>query len=125
MASEQRRARVEHQMQRAIAQLITRELSDPCLGMATISGVEVSRDYAYAKVYVSFLAAPDEEAALAYLQRHAKHLRHRLGQVLKMRSLPELRFRLDKTVERGQALSRLIDEAVGRSRGNDKDQDQE
>ncbi len=125
MASEQRRARVEHQMQRAIAQLIARELSDPCLGMATISGVEVSRDYAYAKVYVSLLAAPDEEAALDYLQRHAKHLRHRLGQVLKMRSLPELRFRLDKTVERGQALSRLIDEAVGRSRGDDTKQDQE
>ncbi len=121
MPSEQRRRRVEHQMQRALAQLVTQEIYDPCLGMATVSAVEVSRDYAYARVFVSFYQAPDEDDALRYLQRHAGRLRHRLGQVLKLRSLPELRFCLDKTVERGQALSQLIDKAMGRTRDEDDD----
>ena len=122
MASEQRRRRVEHLMQRALAQIITQELDDPALGMATVSAVEVSRDFSYARVYVSLFNSPDEAKGLAHLQKRAGRLRHRLGQVLDLRSLPALRFQLDKTVERGQRLSRLIDEAVA---GAKKDEEQE
>ncbi len=122
MASEQRRRRVEHLMQRALAQIITREMDDPFLGMPTISAVEVSRDFSYARVYVSLFNSPDEAEGLAHLRKRAGRLRHRLGQVLDLRSLPELRFQLDETIERGQRLSRLIDEAVS---GAKKDEEQE
>ena len=117
-----RTRRVGEQMQREVARLIQHEIRDPRLGMVTVSGVEVSRDLSVAKVYVSTLGgAADAEQTLAVLQRAAGFLRGELGRCMKLRTVPELRFRYDDSIERGNRVSRLIDAAVSGGKDNEKD----
>ena len=83
------------------------------MGMVTITGVELTPDYAYATVYFSVL--PDDEATvastLAGLRHAAGFLRSQLGRRVRIHTTPELRFVHDVSVERGMAMSKLIDEA--------------
>lgn len=116
-----RTRRVGEQMQRELAQLIQQEIKDPRLGMVTVSGVDVSRDLSVARVYVTVLGDTDPQPSLAVLNRAAKFLRHALGQRLVMRTLPHLKFIYDESVERGDRLSRLIDEVRSRERKDEED----
>jgi len=108
-----RRARIADQIQRELAELIRLEVRDPRVGMVTLTGVDLSRDQSHAKVYFTVLGAPsDAEQAQEGLQRAAGFLRSSLAHRLTTRSVPELAFAFDESVERGVRLSRLIDEAV-------------
>jgi ribosome-binding factor A len=109
-----RSKRVEAQIQRELAQLIQFELKDPRVGLVTVSGVEVSRDLAYAKVYVTALGTEEHsvEEMLAALNHAAGFLRRELGKHLTTRVTPQLTFIYDASVERGANLSALIDAAV-------------
>ncbi len=109
-----RSVRVSEQVHHELADLVRAELKDPGLtGMVTITGVELTPDYAYATVYFSVL--PDDEAAvaatLAGLRRAAGFLRAQLGRRVRIHTTPELRFVHDASTERGIAMSKLIDEA--------------
>jgi ribosome-binding factor A len=109
-----RTLRVAEQIQRELAELIRLELKDPRVGMVTLTDVEVSADYAHAKVFFTTLGTSDQiAAATAGLNHAAGFLRHELGRRIKLRGIPELHFIYDESVERGVRLSRLIDEAVG------------
>lgn len=104
-------------MQRELALLIQQEIRDPRIGMVTVSAVELSRDLAVARVFVSVLGDEKQaEAALGALKKAAGFLRHELGRRMIVRTLPELRFIHDTTGERGAHLSALIDRAVGKDR---------
>jgi len=117
-----RTRRVGEQMQRELAQLIQREVKDPRLGMVTVSGVDVSRDYSVAKVYITVLGENTDPAqTLAILNKVSGFLRHELGQRMVLRTVPALTFHYDESVERGSELSRLIDEAVSKDRDPKKD----
>jgi ribosome-binding factor A len=108
-----RRARIADQIQRELAEIIRLEMRDPRVGMITLTGVEVSRDQSHAKVFYTVLGA--ESAAREAgegLQRAAGFLRSELAHRLSTRSVPELHFQFDESVERGARLSKLIDEAV-------------
>jgi len=108
-----RRARIADQIQRELAELIRLEVRDPRVGMVTLTGVELSRDQSHAKVYFTVLgAASDAEQAREGLQRAAGFLRSSLAHRLTTRTVPDLAFAYDESVERGVRLSRLIDEAV-------------
>ena len=114
-----RARRVGEQIQRELAELVRSELKDPRVGMVTIMDVEVSADLAHAKVYVSSLAPQqDLEEAVAALNHAAGFLRGRLGRRLHIRTVPELRFLRDDSVERGVRLTHLIDEVVAKERGS-------
>jgi len=108
-----RRARIADQIQRELAELIRTEVRDPRVGMVTLTGVEVSRDQSHAKVFFTVLG-PEAAAREAGegLSRAAGFLRSQLAHRLSTRSVPELHFEHDESVERGMRLSRLIDEAV-------------
>ena len=108
-----RRARIADQIQRELADLIRLEVRDPRVGMVTLTGVEVSRDQSHAKVFFTALG-PEEAAADARegLQRAAGFLRSGLAHRLSTRSVPELHFEHDVSVERGARLAKLIEEAV-------------
>jgi ribosome-binding factor A len=109
-----RTLRVAEQIQRELADLIRLEVKDPRVGMVTLVGVDVSPDYAHAKVFFTTLGEPAQiEAAGAGLNRAAGFLRSELGHRLHLRGIPQLHFIYDESVERGARLSRLIDEAVG------------
>ncbi len=112
-----RKQRVAEQIQKELAQLIQLEMKDPRLGMVTVSAVEVSRDLAFADVYVSFLGVDEQERidqSLKILGQAAGFLRSQLAQTIKLRFTPQLRFYYDSSLQRGAYLSLLIDEAVAK-----------
>ena len=108
-----RRARIADQIQRELADLIRLELRDPRVGIITLTGVELSRDQSHAKVFFTVLG-PETAAAAARegLERAAGFLRSGLAHRLSTRSVPELAFAYDESIERGARLTRLIDEAM-------------
>ena len=108
-----RTLRIAEQIQRDLAELLRLEVKDPRIGMVTLTDVEVTADYAHAKVYFTTLGdAGQVAAATEGLNRAAGFLRHELGHRIKLRSIPQLHFIHDESVERGVRLSRLIDAAV-------------
>lgn len=101
--------RVADQIQRDLAELI-RELKDPRIGMVTINGVEVSPDYAHAKVYFSLLIGDAAECETA-LNEAAGFLRNGLFKRLQIHTVPTLHFQFDRTTERAAELGALINQA--------------
>jgi ribosome-binding factor A len=117
-----RTRRVGEQMQRELAVLIREAVKDPRVGMVTVSAVEVTRDLAYAKVFVTVLGDAEAKAAsMAALNSAAGFLRHELGQRMLTRTVPQLRFVYDESIERGSRLSALIDKAVKSDKHEDED----
>ncbi len=106
-----RSRRVAQQIQRALSDLIRREIRDPRLGMVTLTEVRASSDLSYATVYYSVLNARPEEAHQV-LESAAEILRGPLGRALGLRHAPELRFVADELIEGGARLSALINKAV-------------
>lgn len=107
--------RVSDAIQRILGQVIAQEVRDPRIGLVNINAVTVTRDMAYAKVYVTFVGAETEAesvAAASVLNKASGFLRGFIAKELIMRSVPKLQFIYDKTAIRGQELSYLIDRAV-------------
>lgn len=104
--------RVAQEMQKEIAIILQREIKDPRLGMmTTVSGVEMSRDLAYAKVYVTFLNDKDE-AAVKALQEASGFIRSLLGKAMRLRIVPELTFFYDNSLVEGMRMSNLVTSVV-------------
>jgi len=101
--------RVADQIQRDVAELV-RELKDPRVGMVTINAVEVTPDYAHAKVYFSLLVGDPVECQ-AGLNDAAGWLRNALFKRLQLHTVPTLHFQFDRTTERAADLSALITRA--------------
>lgn len=119
--------RVADFLQRELASLIQQEMRDPRLGMIGVNEIEVSRDLAHAKVYVTILGIENTEDAkesIDILNKAAGFLRSLLAKTLQMRTVPRLHFAFDNSIYRGASLSALIDEA--RAGDNDlEDEDTE
>ena len=111
--------KVSDQIQRDLAELIARELKDPRVGMVTLQGVEVTPDYAHAKVYFSVLTGDPEQTQEA-LNHAAGHLRNGLFKRLHIHTVPTLHFIFDRTTERASDMNALIAKAVA-SRSKDDD----
>ncbi len=105
-ATPNRSFRVADQIQRDVAGLI-RDLKDPRIGLVTINSVEVSPDYAHAKVFFSVLLNDAAECEKA-LNEAAGFLRNGLFKRLQIHTVPTLHFQFDKTTERAADLSALI-----------------
>ena len=105
--------RVADQIQRELADLIAREVKDPRIGMVTLTGVDITPDYAHATVWFTVLPGDDatKTATLAGLRAAAGFLRGQIGRRIRIHTTPELRFAHDASVERGMNLSQLIDAA--------------
>ena len=127
-----RAQRVGDQIQKELASLIQLEVSDPRIGMVSITGVEVSRDLSHAKVFVTVMNTLSEDASvnqltlsspgeldrieveenIRALSKASGFLRTMLSKRLRSRSIPKLQFFYDNSIERGQQLSGLIDNAL-------------
>jgi ribosome-binding factor A len=113
MANPQRLRRVADQIQRELSDILRAELKDPRVGMITLTGVEVSPDFAHAKVFFTSLAeAAQRDEVRAGLKRASGFLRTMLGARLKIHNTPELHFVYDESVESGIRLTHLIEDAV-------------
>lgn len=101
--------RVASQLQREVADLLRSSFKDPDLGMVTVSHVAVSRDLAVAKVYVSFLGgALEAPARVRRLTERAPEFRHQIGQRMRLRVMPEIKFIHDDSIERGMQMDALL-----------------
>jgi ribosome-binding factor A len=111
MTSFARTDRIAQQMQREIAELVRLKINDPRVRLVTITGVEVANDYSHAKVFFTRLDGKQDEAQQG-LEHASGFLRNHLARSIKLRITPQLHFVFDVSVERGDKLSRLIDQAV-------------
>jgi ribosome-binding factor A len=108
-----RARRIADQIQRELSDIIRSALKDPRVGMITLTGVEVSPDHARALVFFTVLGEPGKaEETAAALVHAAGFLRTQLARRVKLRTIPQLQFRYDASVEHGVRLSHLIDDAV-------------
>lgn len=103
--------RVADQIQRDLGELIAREVKDPRVGMVTVTGVEVTPDYAHAKVFFSQLMG-DKELCLQGLQKSAGYLRSLLFKRLQIHTVPTLHFEYDNTTESAADMNKLIARAL-------------
>lgn len=107
----QRMDRVDELLRQEIGAIISRDLSDPRLGFATITDVETSPDLRHARVWVSVIGQPDErKATLAVLGRATTFMRRELGKRLSLRRIPDLHMQLDDSAERGTRVLHLLNE---------------
>jgi ribosome-binding factor A len=101
--------RVAETNQRKLAQIIPKEVKDPRLtGFVTISAVKVTADMGHAKVYFTVLN-DDRELTASILNAAAGYLRSALARSISLRTVPQLHFVYDESIEYGQRLSHLID----------------
>ena len=117
-----RRDRICEQIRRELAELIRTELKDPRVGMVSITGVEISADYAHAKVFFSSMSGRENlDSVLAGLNQAAGFLRRELGRRITIHNTPQLHFVYDESLERGADLSKLIQQAVSTSSASDSE----
>lgn len=107
--------RLQSQMTRELAMIVDEELKDRPPHMITFTRSEISKDLRYAKVYFSVLGGDEEiEASLEYLKRHAGVIKKMIGNKMRLKHMPELRYIYDKTGDNvlriGEILSKIKNE---------------
>ncbi len=114
MAKEYSRSqRVSEQIKRELAELLRLEVKDPRIGFITLTDVEVTPDYAHAKVFFTSMQGKEGlDEILVGLNRASGFLRRELRRRVRIHTTPELHFHYDPSVEEGSRMSRLIDEVV-------------
>lgn len=92
-----------------IADMLRREIKDPRIGFASITGVEISADWKLAKVYVSVLGDDDAKRdTVEGLRSATGYVRGELGRRYRLRLMPEIQFVLDESIERGSRVLALL-----------------
>ncbi len=105
-----RKQKLETQIKKLVGTLIVTEIKDPRIGFVTVTNVELSKDYAYADVYVSVLGDDNTKAkSLAGLQSARGFIQFRVGKALSIRTNPEIRFHLDTSIEEGVDMVNLLE----------------
>src|SRR3546814_5430050 len=104
----QRSDRISAQLRREIGTLVHEAVRNDGLPSVSVSDVEVSRDMAHAKVFVTTLLPEQAVPAVKALRDRAREIRFRLGKMLKLRSVPELHFHYDDSVDRGDRIEALL-----------------
>ena len=118
-----RKDRVSEQIRRELAELIRAEVKDPRVGMVSVTEVQVTPDYAHAKVFFSTLSgSASVDGVLEGLQKASGFLRRELGKRIRIHTTPQLHFVFDQSLERGADLTRLIQQAVAVS-GEEQSED--
>lgn len=119
-----RSRRVAEQIQRELSALIATELKDPRAALAVVTDVEVARDLSQAKVFVAAAdLSENSEDAIQGLTHAARFLRTRLGQNMRIRYIPRLRFIEDRTERDAARMDRLIEDARFEDRRRHEDDD--
>ncbi len=110
---------------RELAQIIQKEMSASELGMVTVCEVNVTKDLAQAKVFVSLIQDEPEQVkeTMKALNDNAGFLRSLLAKKIKLRTTPKLMFQYDDSLARGNRISKLIDDSIARENNVDDGED--
>lgn len=94
---------------REVTRIVREEVHDPRIGFVTFTGADVSPDLATGRVFVSVMGAEAEkESSLAGLRSAAPFIRNRLWELLDLKTVPELGFVLDRTLERAARIEAIL-----------------
>lgn len=109
MANSHRQEKLGELFAVELSELIRTRLKDPRVGFASITHVEVSGDLRHAKIFVSVMGSPEDQAATMKGLKHASgYLRHELAERITLRYMPELVFKLDTSIAEGAKVLELI-----------------
>jgi ribosome-binding factor A len=100
--------RVSAQLRRELGTLVREAVAEHGLPSVSVSDVEVTRDMAHAKVFVTALQEERSTEAVKGLKAVAPEIRFRLARAVKMRHVPELHFHYDDSVDRGERIDNLL-----------------
>ncbi|MDY2842284.1 MAG: 30S ribosome-binding factor RbfA [Candidatus Borkfalkiaceae bacterium] len=103
--------RLNAEFKREISEIIARKLKDPMItAMVSVTSVDCSRDLSYAKVFVSVFSTDEEKknSTFSALASDAKKIRYELGKSMRVRTVPELDFMLDKSIEYGDKMDKIL-----------------
>ncbi|MGI8824129.1 MAG: 30S ribosome-binding factor RbfA [Chloroflexota bacterium] len=107
--SERRRQRVAEEIQRRASQFIREELKDPRLGFLTITGVDINSDLTHAILHVSVMGTEEEQReTMRTLQRAKGLIKRDIGDWLQIRTVPDIAFRHDTSIERGTRILQIM-----------------
>ncbi len=115
--------RVSSQMQKELAYVLQRDIADPRLGFITINDVELTKDLAYAKIYVTVLNAQDEgekKKQVKLLNELAPQIRHFVAKRMKLRHISEFHFYYDNSFDTGMKIDALLKELPKSSMPNEE-----
>lgn len=113
--------RVSAQLRRELGMLVHAAVREHALPSVSVSDVEVTRDLAHAKVFVTALQPERSREAVKGLQELARELRMELARAVKLRHVPELHFHYDDSVDRGERIETLLRENPPSPAGDDAD----
>jgi ribosome-binding factor A len=120
--------RVGQQIHKEIAYILQNEFKhrEPNIGMVTVSGVEVSRDLAHAKVFITFYSDDEDKIAqdLKSLQGGKSFVRGLLGKRIRMRNVPAVHFFQDSSIVEGARISALVNKAVASDKAKQSPDDE-
>lgn len=109
MANAHRQEKLGELIAVELSDLMRTRLKDPRVGFASITHVEVSGDFRHAKIFVSVMGSPEDQAATMKGLKHASgYLRHELAERITLRYMPELVFKLDTSIAEGAKVLELI-----------------
>jgi ribosome-binding factor A len=100
--------RVSAELRREIALLVHAAVREHALPSVSVSDVEVTRDLDTATVYVTTLLGDESKQAVTALNELAREFRHALSQTMRLRRVPEIRFRYDDSVDKGERIESLL-----------------
>ena len=115
--------RVSAQLRRELGTLVHAAVREHGLCSTSVSDVEVTRDLAHAKVFVTVLQAARAKATVKALKELAPELRYQLAKAVTMRHVPELHFHYDESVDRGERIDLLLRDAPDAGPPDDQEQD--
>jgi ribosome-binding factor A len=118
-----RQERVAHELRNRLAEIIEQRVADPRLRQVTITGVRVSPDLSFARVYYRSLGKP-EEAHQAFAKAKP-FMRRCLGEGLRLRRVPELDFRIDESLDNAARIDEILDELQTSSKSAPERSDEE
>ena len=100
--------RISAELRRQLGGLVHEAVRDHALPSVSVSDVEVTRDFDFATVFVTALLADSSKEAVKALNEMAKEFRRELSKTMRMRRVPELRFKYDDSVDRGERIDQLL-----------------
>lgn len=103
-----RRLRVADLLRQELAKLLQGHTHDPRFSFVSISSIELSKDYSYAKVFVTILDDAKLKEIMVALNNASGFFRHQLANNVNLRTTPRLHFSYDNTIKQGQRISQLL-----------------
>ena len=113
MSNNSRLKRIDEQLRQELSMLIRKEISDSRAMMVSITLVETVRDFSQAKVYITYLGPKEErDEIIDLLHEYGPEFRRQLGKILRLRTIPRFHFIYDDLLEKSNAITSLITEAI-------------